>query len=292
MIQSQSKFKKPAVIINLASGSTTDISDDILNAFAAHDMAKPTFHIVESSQLRSAFQTIARDGTDLIVIYGGDGTCKAGATVAKDLDIPFAALPGGTMNMLPKALYGTDAWQDALKLALETKEPRWFPAARMNKEVFFCGAIIGDPIKMSDAREAVRDGTIMEAIKQVPEVVAAITDGDTFTYKVDGRDYVRNTNLLYLSSPKTLKNGNELTFELASIPRMSLKNLLDVGARTLVEGWRESEHVHVDHVKTISISGQGKFETLLDGEPTQVSCPINISLERKGVKVLAPKTLP
>jgi diacylglycerol kinase family enzyme len=52
-------------------------------------------------------------GIDTLVVMGGDGTLGAASAAAKGWDGQFLAIPGGTMNLLPKALHG-DASLEAL----------------------------------------------------------------------------------------------------------------------------------------------------------------------------------
>jgi len=282
-------FKHPSVIINLSSGSTTDVSEDMSGIFASHGYTPPQIHAVDAAGLKAAFQTVREDGTDLLVIYGGDGTCKSGAVVAIELSIPIIALPGGTMNMLPKALYGTDDWAQALEKALSNPKPRSFPAGKINDELFFCGAIIGDPTNMAEARESIRDGDILDAIKKVPDVVSAITEGNPISYTVDGKPYARSTNLLHLFCPVMVGDPEtETKLELTSVPTFTVPDLFAAGVRSLISGWRDTEQIDVRRVKIIEIKGQGAFDILLDGEAAQVECPIKISLQQDAVKVLAP----
>ena len=183
----RANFNSTTVIINMAAGRSSDISEEVITIFERFNYPKPTIQLVEPSELAKALETIKRGATDLLVIYGGDGTCKSGAMAAREAGIPLIALPGGTMNMLPKALYGTDKWQDALELALSQSGPRWQVGGLVNERIFFCGAIIGDPITMSEARESLRDGEIIEAVKHLPDIVTAIAHGDQFEFKVDGK---------------------------------------------------------------------------------------------------------
>lgn len=282
-------FLKPAVIINMAAGSTDDISVDISSIFAELDFAEPSIHLVEPQDLDAALKTVSSDGTDLLIIYGGDGTCQSGALIAREANIPLIALPGGTMNMLPKALYGSVAWQAALRLALEQKGPRWQPAGTINGNVFFCGAIIGDPIVMSEARESLRDGDILDAVKQVPEIITAIAHGERFRFEVDGEFFDKDANGLQVYCPYMTKGATVPdAFELASVPQLSISQVVGIGARAMAQDWRDSVHVKTASAKRIQIGGQGTFDVLLDGEPRHISCPIDIKLEQKGVLVLAP----
>ncbi|WP_017931152.1 diacylglycerol/lipid kinase family protein [Robiginitomaculum antarcticum] len=277
------------VIINAAGGSATDISDELEAILNSKGYSNIAMHYCEPEELGAAFDSIKKDNTDLLIVFGGDGTCKSGAIKARDIGIPLVALPGGTMNILPKALYTTVEWKDALELALAQEKPRWLPAGRVNDHVFFVGLIIGDPIKMADVRENLRDGEVVDAVKQVPDVIEAVTSGKTFFYTVDGTSYERGANTLMLTCPSMSEGAAAPdAFELASVPQMSIASIIGIGAKTLLKGWRESEHVRVGSVKTVKISGQGHFNILLDGEAEEVDCHIDISLEPKGVLVLAP----
>ena len=278
-----------SVVINSASGSTSDISEEIRRKIASAGLPDPVIFNCTPDELDTAFKTVSEDDTDLLIIYGGDGTCKAGAICARGKSIPVITLPGGTMNILPKALYGTTDWQDALDLALSQSAPRWLAAGQVNGQIFFVAMIIGEPIKMSDMREELREGHIIEAIKHVPEVIDAVTSGDVFDYAVDGSPYIRDANALLLSCPYMATGAQSPDmFELATVPPMALSAIIGVGAKTLVTDWRESGHVRVGDARQLEIKGAGAFDILLDGEPLKVDAPITVTLLPEGVQVLAP----
>jgi diacylglycerol kinase family enzyme len=54
---------------------------------------------------------------DAIIVLGGDGTARAAAAMAPRNGPPLILLPGGTLNILPKALYGDLTWPEALSAA-------------------------------------------------------------------------------------------------------------------------------------------------------------------------------
>ena len=278
-----------SVVINSASGSTSDISEEISQKLARAGLSEPVMYNCAPDELGSIFQSISEDDTDLLIVYGGDGTCKAGAICARSKSIPLIALPGGTMNILPKALYGTANWQDALDLALSQSAPRWLAAGQVNNEIFFVAMIIGEPIKMSDMREELREGHIIEAIKHVPEVIDAVTTGEVFDYTVDGSPYIRDANALLLSCPfMSMGAQSPDMFEVATVPPIALSSLIGVGAKTLITDWRESGHVRVGEAQQLKVMGSGAFDILLDGEPHRVRAPLTAALLPKGVQVLAP----
>ncbi len=285
-------FKSPSLIINLGSGSASDISHEIEAIFNERGLPQPTIYLAQPSDLGALFERINGDGTDLLIVYGGDGTLKSGAEAAQKAEVPFIALPGGTMNLLPKALYGTDDWKTALEIALSQPAPRWQAAGRVNEATFFCGALFGDPIVISEARETLRNGEILEAIKQIPDILTAISHGERFTFKADGKVFDKASNGLQISCPSMRNDAkSETHFELASVPQLTMAKLATIGAIALADDWRSSHDVMTTLAETVTITGQGAFDILLDGEPETVSCPITINLDPKGVKVLAPKKI-
>lgn len=284
------QFKKPLVIVNKAAAAKTeDITEPVKIFFERYGYVEPDIHIIAPNKLEERLRLTEEDGTDLLVILGGDGTCRAGAITARKAGITLIALPGGTMNMLPKALYGTHIWQEALEIALSQTSPRWQPAGMINQKLFFCGAFLGEPIIMSKARESLRNGEIVDAMIQVPDILNAITDGQEFRYKADGKSFDTCANTLQIFCPFMSSGAiDENRFELASAPQLALSNLASLGALTLADDWRSHKNVVVNLAEKISITGQGGFDILLDGETDHVACPIDIRLQKEGVMVLAP----
>lgn len=80
---------------------------------------------------------------DVIFVLAGDGTARSVAAKARPDGPMIAPLPGGTMNMLPKALYGTGDWKAALRHALEEGEPQTVSGGEVGGEYFYCAASWG-----------------------------------------------------------------------------------------------------------------------------------------------------
>ncbi|WP_416876998.1 diacylglycerol/lipid kinase family protein [Litorimonas sp.] len=283
-------FKKPALLINLSSGSATDISEEITKMMTEKGHSAPDCFISEGDEISEQFKALKASKPDLIIVFGGDGTCRSAAEIAREDDIPLIALPGGTMNILPRELYKTIEWKEALSLALSQKEPRWHKAGLLNGSPFYCGAIIGAPTRMANVRENVRQGQLSEAVTAIPKVVESVTEGKTFSYHVDGNPTDLQANAILLSFPSDAENSQgDPEMDMASVMPLSVGELLKVGAQSLLMDWRESENIDSKRIRLLEIKGQGRFETLLDGEAEIVSCPITVTLKKEGVKVMAPK---
>jgi diacylglycerol kinase family enzyme len=75
-------------------------------------------------------------------------------------------LPGGTMNMLPRALYGDLSWEDVLKNTLAAPSTKVLSGGRVANKRFFIAAIVGAPALWTQPRESMREGNIADAIKK------------------------------------------------------------------------------------------------------------------------------
>ena len=69
-------------------------------------------------QVEAALAAALANRPDALIVLAGDGTARTAAAMAGLDGPPVAPLPGGTMNMLPKALYGTTDWKAALVRAI------------------------------------------------------------------------------------------------------------------------------------------------------------------------------
>ena len=76
----------------------------------------------------------------------------------------LAPLPGGTMNMLPHALYGEVDWKTALAETLEQGVVRPVSGGEVDGHPFYVAAILGAPALFAYAREEVRAGRLQRAI--------------------------------------------------------------------------------------------------------------------------------
>ena len=113
-------FTRPALICNTQSGSHDEaVRDQIAELCRTHGaplvatFALPEDEIPDATELQ--LQRI-----DLLIVWTGDGTINAAAIKAAGWDGAILVLPGGTLNLLSKALHGdrpvTEILADALQV--------------------------------------------------------------------------------------------------------------------------------------------------------------------------------
>jgi len=107
-----------AAVVNSGSGSAGAASADRMRAiFADHGFPDATVISAAPRKVRQSLLKAAEAG-DVICVLGGDGTLRTAAGICGPANKPLIALPGGTMNMLPHALYGEVEWEAALTATL------------------------------------------------------------------------------------------------------------------------------------------------------------------------------
>ena len=171
------------LIVNSASGSfDPEFAEDVRAAVAAHDAVLDRVLTVPDDALpdRAALEA---GGVDMLVIFTGDGTINSAVRAAGDWGGDFLVLPGGTMNLLARALHGEASAHAILESALDV-EPRRRSVTAMTGIDCDCdiyglvGLFAGPTTAWGDVRETLRRLDIGGFIEAVPRALDATFGGD------------------------------------------------------------------------------------------------------------------
>lgn len=286
-------FSKPVILINLSSSSAQDISQDFEALFQRYGHAVPTVLTGTSADMADLLKQMRQAKGDLLVSYGGDGTAAAVASIAREQSVPFLPLPGGTMNVLMKGLYGTDSWKDCLLRGLATAGPRPMTAGcvidRHGQEYpFLVAAILGAATHMSEAREAFREGLFLDALKGIFETLRRADSGAPLHVDFGGKTH--NVELLDATCP--FMNGSALDpeqFHLTLVRTLSGEATLSLGVAAVTGEFKDSQSVKSQLVAEFTVSSEEQIDALLDGEPHKFEGPITLKLNPTCGTVLAPR---
>ena len=295
------RFQKPALMINAASGSTSDIREAARALFAEHGMELRAEHL-QPSEIADTVDSIFSDGCDLFVSFGGDGTSRASGERCAKEDVPFVPLPGGTMNMLPKLLYGAVGWEQALRAALES-EVRWHPRGEAKvkggKTVsFFCGGYLGQVTRVNEAREELRDGGIADAVGKLGEVVSDVDLEHRLRFGPPEAPRAHRANVVDLQMPgmnaRVPYQGSDGNFfDIAGAEVEGALDIARLGLLAATGDWKaDGNAVSLLLREAVIDQVDDCPHALWDGEPTDMNCPITVTLIERGVKVLAPELAP
>lgn len=225
---------------------------------------------------------------DVIFVLAGDGTAGTVASRAGPGGPLVAPLPGGTMNMLPKALYGTTDWKLALRQALESGVPRPVAGGTVEGQAFFCAAILGSPALWAPAREAMRAGKLRKAWLYGRRALRRAFSG-RLRYSLDGSDR-RKTEALVLISPMISAAMDEpVGLEAAAMDPSDTSQAFRLAANALFSDWRHDPSVSTRPARRIEAWGRSKIPAVVDGEPMLLPHETVITFIPKAFMALVPR---
>lgn len=147
-------------ITNPSSGSATQAKCEALEAVFAErglDLAGRTGF---PDQPIPTGAELSAEKVDTVVLFAGDGTINAALCSLADWDGAFLILPGGTMNLLAKALHGDAEPADIIHAAHEAGRRVALPYVEAGPHRAFVGLILGPAAHWARAREAARKGRL------------------------------------------------------------------------------------------------------------------------------------
>lgn len=150
------RVRRVEAVVNAAGGSVEQGAADELAALVSEFGLNLRVISAEPQDIEAGVRRAVSADPDLVVILAGDGTARLAAQLCGSEGPLIAPLPGGTMNMLPDALYGGLAWQDALRASLSSGGARTISGGSIEGHAFYVAAVLGAPALWAPAREAVR----------------------------------------------------------------------------------------------------------------------------------------
>lgn len=109
------KTGKLFILINPAAGKNEPILETINEVFQDSGL-ELNVHILAENEDPAALVSEAAQNTDVVAIYGGDGSVTAASGALIGTDTPLAIIPGGTANVMAKELSIPQDAEVALRL--------------------------------------------------------------------------------------------------------------------------------------------------------------------------------
>ncbi|MHB8530498.1 MAG: diacylglycerol/lipid kinase family protein [Caulobacteraceae bacterium] len=275
-------------VLNTASGSCKPDSPDEAKAiFEAAGLSHAQVIAAAPPEITEALQ-LAVANADVLVVLGGDGTIRSAAARCGGAPTFLIPLPGGTMNMLPKALYGARTWQEALAHTLAAPVVHEVSGGVAEGQAFFVAALLGAPTLWADAREAVRLGKFVEAVKKA--ITAARRSlSDPLEYAFGGT-VLGTAEAVAVVCPLISKvmAEDEPSLEAAALDPETAAEALRLGFHALFDDWRADPSVRRAKVKSLEAWGHGNVPVMLDGEKFRMGRRVAVHFVPLAFRALAP----
>ncbi|WP_201722806.1 diacylglycerol kinase family protein [Caulobacter sp. BP25] len=276
------------VVVNTASGSVGPDAPSIAERLLAEYGVAGRVYAPQTNELEMCLRNVIDAAPDAVLVLAGDGTARAAAELAGHLGPLIAPLPGGTMNMLPHALYGERTWQDVMGDCLRNGEARMISGGEVGGRLFFVAAILGSPALWATAREAARKGRFDLAIARARRAFQRAFSG-RLRFSLDGRPKQRAealTLMCPLVSPAL--DAEERALEAAALDPSSALDVFRLGFNAARGQWREDPSVSVGRCRTGNVWAGGRIPAILDGEPTRFDPKVSIRFRPKAFRALVP----
>jgi diacylglycerol kinase family enzyme len=280
---------KVGAIINTSSGDCDLESEQkMLSILKRAGIAEPKMWCGEADQMEPSFAEAAGQKLEVLIVLGGDGTIRTAAEVCAEEGLYLIPLPGGTMNMLPRALYGEVSWGDALKNTLTAPSAKVLSGGRIADKQFFIAAIVGAPALWTQARESIRDGDIIDAIEKGSVAFQKMFETKV-QYLISG-EIKGEAEAVALICPVISEemSDSEQALEAAVIGVESAAEVIGLATAAAFGKWREDRNILLTKTKRVGVQSSKNIPAILDGEIVNLGRSAQIDFVSRAVNVLVP----
>jgi diacylglycerol kinase family enzyme len=280
-------LRRIAAVLNPAAGGVGPGAAATLSRLVAEHGFELTLAVPAPNEIEAAIRAAVDAAPDLVIILAGDGTARLAAELSGPDGPLVAPLAGGTLNMLPHALYGVRPWPAALAAALERGVEQTVCGGRVAGRAFYVAAILGAPALWGSAREAIRAGRFGKASRRVRYALArAFTGGLHYTLDATSS---RSTEALVLITPTVSTAPQaEATLEAASVDVRAADQAFRLAFNGLVGDWRRDPRVTVESCSRGRARARRPIPCILDGEAQHVGREVEFAFEPRAFRTLAP----
>lgn len=282
------KTLKIGALLNTESGScNAGCEQEMRDLVEAAGLEIDTMWCGDGEVVGKALKELSATKLDVLIVLGGDGTIRSAAERC-DRDGPYLIpLPGGTMNMLPKALYGEDDWKAALSKTLETPEMQPVNGGQIDDKRFYCAAIFGDPSRWAEAREAIREGDLKTAAERgLNALDKAFGRGLNYEYD-DASGEAEAVSVVCPLASRELED-DATALEVVVVDPEGALDALKLAARALISQWRDDPNVKTAKVREVVVSSAGPIPAILDGETVELPAKVTVTFVRSAFKAIVP----
>jgi diacylglycerol kinase family enzyme len=252
-------MKKLWLITNPGSGSTTQAKCEALEAmFAERGLALVGRTDFPEAELPKG-ASLTRKGVDTVVLFAGDGTINAALVALATWKGSFLILPGGTMNLLAKALHDSLDPHKIVDAAHNATRRVVLPYVEAGPNRAFVGLILGPAASWARAREAMRKGKIGRLFSAMRAAWRRTFDRKGI--RIEGVGKLRHHYQAVFVSPV------EQGLEVIGVDARDWRSIAQIGWEWVNGDWIAANAVNRAHARELRVKDRRKVLALFDGEP-------------------------
>lgn len=270
---------KALVIFNPPAGNNGGqvLHDALSRHFTAVPIEYEVYETRKGDRLAEIVRRRLRDGFDLVVAAGGDGTVSAVSDGLMGSSIPLGIIPTGTGNLIARELNIPGEMEAAVALIAGTPRIRKIDAMRIGRRAFVLNASVGISASIiggTTRRNKSRFGRIayigtalLKILSSRPRYLVVEVDGKQHQYRAV-EVAIMNCGLLgrlfYPKGPEIRIDDGHLGVWILSMKTIWNYPRYVIG---VVAGWTVNPESHfIRAVKTISIRSNAPLLVQADGD--------------------------
>jgi diacylglycerol kinase family enzyme len=280
---------KVGAIINTSSGGCElESKQKMLSILKRSGIVEPKMWCGEADHMEPSFAEAAEEKLEVLIVLGGDGTIRTAAEACAERGSFLIPLPGGTMNMLPRALYGDVFWEEALQNTLNAPSAKMLSGGRIADKQFFIAAILGAPALWAEPRESIREGDIVDAIEK-----GSVAFRNMFETKVRyliSEEIKGEAEAVALICPLMSEemSDSEQALEAAVIDVESAAEVIVLATTAAFGKWRDNRNILLTKTKRVGVQSSKDIPAMLDGETVSLGTSAEIDFVSRALTVLVP----
>jgi diacylglycerol kinase family enzyme len=283
-----SELKVGAIINTSSGGCDSESEQKMFSVLTRAGIVEPKVWCGEAKEMERFFAEVAGQDLDIFIVFGGDGTIRRAAEACSETSPYLIPLPGGTMNMLPRALYGNVSWEEALKKTLTAPSTKVLSGGRVANKRFFIAAIVGAPALWTQPRESMREGNIADAIKKGSVALRSMFETKV-QYLISG-GAKGETEAVALICPLISEemSDSEQALEAAIIDVETAAEVIGLATTAAFGKWRDDRNILLTKTKRVNVQSSKEIPATLDGEKVNLGRSAEIDFVSRTLTVLVP----
>ena len=283
-----SELKVGAIINTSSGGCDLESEREMIGILERAGIVEPRTWCGAATEMERSFAEAAEQKLEVLIVLGGDGTIRTAAEACAESGSFLIPLPGGTMNMLSRALYGDMSWEDALKNTLAVPSARVLSGGRVAGKQFFVAATVGAASLWAEARESIREGEMADAIEK-----GGIAFQNMFESKVQyliSEKIKGEAEAVVLICPLISQemSDSEQALEAAVIDVDSAGELTGLATTATFGKWRDAKNILLIKTRRVSVQSSKDIPAILDGERVNLGRSAEIDFVSRAVSVIVP----
>lgn len=272
-----SPFSRPALVCNSQSGSHDEAVLEAIEAVCREQGAPLAATFALPDDAIPDADALSRREIDLLIVWTGDGTINAAARGAAGWDGAILPLPGGTLNLLSKALHGDRDAPDILADALQGNGRRAaIPMIRSKDGEAFITIIAGPATRWAEVRGTMRQDGLIEASRAAPEALDAMMNAPGVRIAVQDRDWPA---IILTPTPHGIRADGIVAEGSADVLRH--------GLAWLGGDFRDGPTEAIETGEMIILEGEAPISLEYDGELKETESPARFALGTSAVDFVA-----